>query len=293
VSYDAMLVADLAARFVPRLRSTPHWSGSVAATPVEPAEHATALERTSRVVMILHQRLWRHDRVTATDEAALRSRLRARPKSVRVVTLDGDRVPEWLAGAPRCSLGKKGLDGVVEFALEAVTACGGSVQPPAPAASAPTPLRWGDTPVPFLAQPRAFSSLRREIDALAAALRVGLDGFDKTEQRSPEGVAELQTLPHRLVAQLGAVGLTFSWVAGRLASVADGRLLVIEWKGVLPSRLGVPAKAAAAVRETVYRPEATGPDGWRWRADEPGGRAYSTKHLAGAWLLGASVSARA
>jgi hypothetical protein len=288
VPFDAVLVAELLERLTPRLGSTPVWLGhslSAEAT----AQHAA----TSRLALVLHQRLWRHDAMTQSDEAALQQRLHRRPASVRVVTLDSTPVPEWLASVPRCAFSAIGLDGVSEFAVEGITASGGAARraPAIPAVASPV-TRMGEEARPFLVQPRAFSSLRREFDALAEELR---QRVHTEKDLSADTGAKLDSLPHRLVVQLDGVAISFSWVSGRIDTVADGRLLVIEWDGVVALRRGIGAgRTATPVRECIYRAEASGPDAWRWRLDgDSHGRAFSTSNLVGEWFVGASLAANA
>jgi hypothetical protein len=245
---------------------------------------------SARVVLILHQRLWLRDAASEGDEAPLRARVHAHPDSVRVVALDDTPVPEWLAAVAQCTLSGTGLPAAAEFALEAVTARGGSLRRLTPAPDAPTgEHRWGDAPPPYLSQPRSQSSLRRELDALETAL--GSCVGAKPEPNKNRG-PQMHSSPRRLVVQLGDIGLSFSWVAGRTDHVSDGRLLVIEWDGVVASRRGMgSAQTATARRERVYRAEATGPDNWRWRADDESGEAYSSAHLAGQWASAALIAA--
>jgi hypothetical protein len=85
--------------------------------------------------------------------------------------------------------------------------------------------------------------------------------------------------------------MSFSWVAASVGTVADGRLLVIQWDGAAPRNRGIAAMASATpVRERVYRAEGTSPESWRWRDDVPNGRAWSTAHLVAEWLAGLSLA---
>ena len=45
-------------------------------------------------------------------------------------------------------------------------------------------------------------------------------------------------------------------------------------------------RAATPVLERIYRAEGTSAESWRWRADEPNGRAFSSANLAAAWVAG-------
>src|SRR5690242_5144544 len=173
VSFDAMLVADLSDRLESRLRTSVAWSGHVARAVGDAV--SPLLGDSSRVALILYQRVWGHD-ATRVDEVSLRARLRQRPGSVVVVSLDDAPVPDWLAGEPICNLSVVGVTGVVQFALDAVSASGGALQksvraapPAAPPTSAERPVRY-EGPAPFLSQLRAHSSLRRELDAIGEEL---------------------------------------------------------------------------------------------------------------------------
>ena len=225
VPYDTMLVGELSERLAVRLRSAPH------------------------------QRLWRHDSATQSDHAALSERLRQRPESVRVVTLDESPIPEPFASIHRCDFAADGLDGVARFALDAVVTSGGVLRPSQPEPPLPAELQrgWSNAPQPYLTQLRAAASLRRELDALTTELEPRLQGG--------------------------------------LGTVADGRLLVMQWGGIDAHMRGVAAlKFGSVILERVYRPESTGPDDWRWRTDEANGRACSTANLVAEWYSGASAS---
>jgi hypothetical protein len=285
VPYDAMFVAELVAALSPRLRTSVVWAGNA-----ESAGSSALLDDSSRVVLVLHQRLWRLDGMTQSDDTVLRERLRQRPESIRVVTLDDAPVPDWLGAVQRCDLTEVGLGGVAAFVLEAVVASGGSLRQAQPDAApdADVKHRWPHAPAPFLAQPRAHSVLRRQIDAVAAELAVRIEAEEGVDT---ERVVELHSLPNRLVARLGDVGVSFSWVAGRSGTVADGRLLVIQWGGLAGRGRGINAlKAGTLVRERTYHVEGTDSDSWRWRADDPNGRACSTANLVAEWLAGASMA---
>ena len=287
VSYDAMLVAELTERLASRLRTAPVWAGHSQAEPSGAAP--TLLAESSRIALVLHQRLWRHDIATQSDHAVLSVRLRHHPESVRVVTLDDSPLPELLATPERRDFAVDGLEGVARFALEAIAGAGGSLRRAEPERPAATEEKagWSNAPPPFLSQPRALLSLKRELDALAAVLEPQL----QVGARAKDRVIELHSSPHRLLARVAGTAISFSWVPGGLGTVADGRLLVIQWMGVDAQHRGIEAlKFGSPVHERVYRAESTGPDDWRWRTDELNGRACSTANLAAEWLAGASAA---
>jgi hypothetical protein len=289
VHYDAMLVSELSERLGPRLGTTPFWAGNES---VRLNARTTPLRETgSRLALVLHQRLWRHDSLTKSDDAPLRDRIVRRPESLRIVTLDDEPVPAWLVVVPRCDLALVGVDGVVEFAVEAIAASGGTPMSAASALEslAEAPRRWPEGPSSFLAQPRAVAALRRELDLLAAEVR---DRLRLEEAPGTPRTVDLQLLPNRLVVRVAGVGITFSWLPSGVGTVADGRLLVIQWAGAATHGRGIAALTLATpVRERVYRPEGRNAESWKWRADSPNGRAWSSAHLAAEWLASASLAA--
>ena len=291
VVYDTLLVVDLMKLLAPRLATAPMWTGApVIATTTD----ASLLDGgVSRIALVLAQRLWGHDAITAADAEVLRDRARRDPKSIIVVSLDQAPLPEWMSAVPHLELATIGVDGIASFVLEMIAEAGGQVKP-APSVTAASMnemgSRWPDPPTPFLGQPRAHGALRRELDLLVAELerRVVDDeiGADK--------VLEVHTQPHRSVARVDDVGVSFSWVPARSGSVADGRLMVIEWSGMVGTvRRGAAAlQTAQPVHECVYLAEAHDPDHWCWRAEGPHGRASSTVHLVAEWIAAASMTAR-
>ena len=155
-----------------------------------------------------------------------------------------------------------------------------------------------DGPTPFLSQPRAQSALRHELAAIEAGLAPELD---RRRAAEPDTTFEMHVLPHRLIARFGDAGLSFSWVGavgGQGLTVADGRLLVIQWIGVATEIRGVSAlRSARPVRECVYRAECTSAESWRWRVDDGGaaagiaasGETFTTDHLVAEWLASSSA----
>jgi hypothetical protein len=294
VSYDSLLVGDMFARLGLRLSAPVFWQTELADGGAEPRPDSTAasvFERSARIVVVLHQRLWGREGGTAADVEALRERVRAKQQaSICVVTLDREPVPAWLAGAPRFVLSDLGVAGTVAAIADAVSNSGAKVTA-APAASTTEPVKvapvWNEAQ-PYMSQPRAQTALRRELDALTTELasRVKSVGGDRTD-----GHVEFHCSPQRLVVQLGSVGLSLSWVAARSGNLADGRLLVIEWAGAIAHGRGMGGlKTASPTREQSFRPDAKGPDDWCWRAEGATGTAYSSRNLAGQYFSGAALA---
>ena len=291
VSYDTLFVAEVASLLSARLRHPPVWTGASfgedgsAKSPLHPD--------VSRVALVLTQRVWGHDAVTTADAAILQDRVRRKPDSVVVVSLDDEPLAPWMARLRRCKLATTGVDGVVELVLAAIANAGGPVAGDAKArTTGPTEpaVRWPEPPTPYLGQPRAHTALRRELDTICAELE---PRFEPAGRQGGEHIAELHREPHRVVARLDDVGLSFSWVPGRAGTVADGRLMVIEWRGIAATRGVTALRTARPIRERVYSAEASGVDDWRWRADAPNGRASSTVNLVGEWMASAAMTAPA
>ena len=139
-----------------------------------------------------------------------------------------------------------------------------------------------------MSQPRAQSALRQQLAAIEAKLAPELE---RRRAADPESTYEMHVLPHRLIARLGDAGLSFSWVGAvgsQALSVADGRLLVIQWAGVANELRGVAAlRSARPVCERVYRAVGADAEHWRWRAedeDAAGEETCTTDDLVARWL---------
>jgi hypothetical protein len=285
VPYDSMLVSELVERLAPRVRGALELAADASPSP------ARLAAAKCNVAVILHQRLWGREADTRADATQLRARHAEAPGSVIVMRLDDTPIPSWLAKAPRCDFGGAGLDGAAEFVLKAVRARGGSPRPapaPAVATSEKSHFRSFDEAPPFLSQGRALSALRRELDSLSSELEPRLEA---EEARCTDRPVELHSLPNRVVARVGDVGVSFSWVSGRLGTVADGRLMVIEWSGVESvGRGSAVLNAAKPTRETVYHAEGTSAESWHWRSDDRHGRACSTANLVAEWISAARIA---
>ena len=126
----------------------------------------------------------------------------------------------------------------------------------------------------YLRSPRALPACAREFDRLAAAV---LQRVTALGEREGAAKAEVRRALGRCIVQFGPVALTLSWVRARSDTVADGRLLILEWQGTvlranerIPERAvdPRPGKSATLVRETSYLADATGEADWRWRLED-------------------------
>lgn len=153
------------------------------------------------------------------------------------------------------------------------------------------PRTWPEAPTPFLSQPRAQSALRREFDAIVHEIEPAID---RCRAARPDGAFELIVLPHRVVARIGGDAVTFSWVSGRVPTVADGCLLVIAWSNVASDVKGVAAlRSATPTRERTYVAGGASAEEWRWctsEAREPREEPQSTKHLTAEWMARTTIA---
>lgn len=298
VAFESILVGDLAGRVRKRLAAPHFWraEGTLGGfDAVTDTVAADVIGDSARVVVVLHQRLWGRDVPTAADAVALRQRVKnRRHKSIVVVTLDDAPVPDWLRKATIRSVADVGIEGVANGVIDIVVKCDGAARA-APAAplvvKAPPRPAWSDPPQTYMTQPRALTALRHEFEAMTTELT---QRMRVESDRLGEVKFELHSAPHRLVVQLGIVGLSISWMAARSGKLVDGRLLVIEWEGeVAHGRSMGGTKTASPMREQLFRPDATGPDNWCWRPEGPDGSAYSSRNLAGQWFAGAALAREA
>src|SRR5262245_53362921 len=159
VPTDAGFVLELVAQLAGRLGTAPTWESD--GTSSVDATAAVLLADHSRVALVLHQHLWRHDERTRVDATVLQDRIRKRPESVCVMALDSAPVPSWLADAPRYDVAARGRAAAAEFVLGAIASAGGSVGAAEQEQYDTAPeRRWPDPPTPYLSQPRAHSALR-------------------------------------------------------------------------------------------------------------------------------------
>jgi hypothetical protein len=126
----------------------------------------------------------------------------------------------------------------------------------------------------FLGSARALPACARELDRLAddIARRITAAGASEEAGTPPE----VRRSPGRCIVQLGPVALTLSWLRSRSGTVAEGRLMIVEWEGTVgrgggytPERYSSPnGRAATLVREEILMADATSERDWLWRQEE-------------------------
>jgi hypothetical protein len=121
----------------------------------------------------------------------------------------------------------------------------------------------------FLGSSRAQSACSREFEQVSDALVALLVGPTlRATGRDPV----VRRSPNRSIVQCGSVAITVAWLRGGSASIADGELLVIGWRGqVAPAvdpiperRNPVTASPPTALWEDTLRPVAETAATWGW-----------------------------
>jgi hypothetical protein len=283
--FDVLAVAELKRRLeqrlskpvftVPRAKDDPRTAATTAAL-------RKAIEKESRVVVVLFQRLWGTTSSSEVEAAALKARVgKTKRKDVLVIPLDTSIIPSWLKGTIVRSSGGPTGAAVIDAIVEAVADAGGA---PKRVTDATRAARIADDEqrararASFLTSQRALTLINRELDSLSATVL----RLCETPGTLPAGIAaETRRTPDRYTVQIGPVGLSFSWIRGRSNSIADGQLLVIEWSGQLgEQRAAADAHKAMPAFEHVLQPHATSPEDWQWRRTDLDLCCYTTRDLA-------------
>lgn len=282
VEHDRRVLDRMTERLDSRL-SMSSSSGRLWTSPVDPDDDATtrALGADARVAVVLHQRLWGHTPATRRDAEAIRARLAESDEQVvLVVSLDDAPPPDWLGAADSRIVVDGDLDSFVEVIVAAVKERGGAALGPIPddrAERASLTERAERERETYLGSYRATSALDREFERLgdevarrAIALGAARDGT----------TPEIERAPGRCTVQVGPIALSLSWIRSRPDSVADGRLLIIEWEGMIGRRAAGAGHRPRELREDVFRANATRPEDWYWCAEGSVAREYGTRELA-------------
>src|SRR3954466_4766292 len=141
--YDLALARDLAERLLGRLSSGGRgavYIGATADASPARARAATNAWSKSRIVIVLHDRLWGKTPATSAAAETLAVRKKTSPKSIKVVRLDDTALPSSLRGADAKPI-NQGLESVIEWLTTALATAGGPVKKPkAPSKTKAAPI---------------------------------------------------------------------------------------------------------------------------------------------------------
>ena len=288
--YDVAVAREITERLRARLlglRGDAVWNAEVPAAPVA-TEPAGPIWTDARVVVILQQRLWGRTGATRGHAEAIAARHKLEGSGfLRVVQLDATKSPAWGNGVESRQM-SDGVDTIVDWLVDAVRAGGGVIR-----GAATLPKSTGDAIDPkvavrehFLGTSRALQICTREFERLTDGIAKRSAGLDA---EATGAKPEVRRTPGRCIVQLGPVALTVSWVRDRVDTVAAGRLLIVEWRGIVHRAAPriiedavspVAGPAVTLVREEILVAEATGEPDWLWRREGAHHMAYTSRDLA-------------
>ena len=139
---------------------------------------------------------------------------------------------------------------------------------------------------PFLATHRAASVCAREVSLLSQKLATEALAFHTGGHAEKPVVRQS---PGRCIVQLGPVAITAAWICGGQASIDEGELLVIVWRGIVAppvehdterGPLQRPRSSATVLWERAFRPVASSEATWIWQSDETEVGGYASVDLA-------------
>jgi hypothetical protein len=143
----------------------------------------------------------------------------------------------------------------------------------------------------FLSSHRALAACTRELGRLTDEVSKAATALCR---EVGDDAPEVRQTPGRCIVQLGPVALTISWLRSTVDTVADGRLLVVAWKGTvasgasrLPERSGnvAAARTAEALWEEVLVVDATSEGDWHWHPENDASQRFDSAALAVRCLL--------
>jgi hypothetical protein len=245
---------------------------------------------TARTVVVLHDRLWGRTSPTSDDRTALETRIaRGGGSSIFFVPVDEAPMPSWARKAKVTDLGKKPLEESIETLLATIREHGGRVRTDLPeditarTANDERLVRDRDS---YLASHRSGPACARELERLADDVVQRVEAMERDEAAAE---IEVRRGAGRCIIQLGPVALTMSWIRSRTDAVIEGRLMIMEWDGIVrrgtdqvPERAPVrhTFRPATLLREDVFVADAATEQGWRWRRDGRALGTYTSRDLA-------------
>jgi hypothetical protein len=293
VAEDSLTAREVIRRLQPRLH-TPIFD-STAVQQHDAQCIPRALTADSRIVVVLHQRLWGETLSTQRDLSAIQERLERQDGGeadpfLLVVALEplAGTTKDWMAGAaiptPLTIDCAEALDAIID----AVERAGGGAMPlaigdgpSAPASDSRVPdLEDGGTGGrgASLSSFKIATAAQRELTALMGAVEKGADEI-RAAFRDLD--VEVRRAPDRCVLQAGDVGLSLSWLHRPVTS-DEGALLMMEWDGTVtfPGERARRGCHASVASEQLLHLETVAWPAWNWSADAAPMRKYSSADLA-------------
>ena len=292
VAEDSLTARELIRRLQPRLRA-PIFD-STAVQQLDARCVPVTLAADSRIVVVLHQRLWGETLSTQRDLSAIRERLDRQEGGegdaflllVALEPLAGTK--EWMTGAAIPTPLTTDCAGAVDAIVNAVERAGGRVMPLAigndesALASDPRVLDLDDAGTAgrgaSLSSFKIATAAQREVAALMGGVEKGADEI-RAAFRDLE--VEVRRAPDRCVLQAGGVGLSLSWLHRPVTS-DEGALLMMEWDGTVtfPGERARRGCHASVASEQLLHLETIAWPAWNWTADAAPMRKYTSADLA-------------
>lgn len=290
-AYDADTVGQLTARLHERLGGERVWTRSSENGDAVGADIACSRARTT---LVLHDRLWGTDS-TSDDRTVVESRLaKGDPSSVIFLSLDGSKTPPGARKAKSLNVRDVSIGECVESIAEIVEKNGATVDETTPDRTA-ADERYARDRDSYLGSHRSGPACSRELERFVDEVVERVE----TLRDMVEGDIVVTRGVGRSIIQLGPSALTISWIRSRTDAVIEGRLMIMEWDGVI--RRGndsIPERAPmrqqmtppTLLHEEVFVADASTEQNWRWRREGCALGSYTSSDLAERCL--ASVSTR-
>jgi len=137
----------------------------------------------------------------------------------------------------------------------------------------------------YLASHRSLAACQRELARLTTTLTKEVEAIADREGET----STIRRTPDRCILQLGPVAITVAWLRTTVDSVAEGRLLVMVWRGTIagrtkftperPSTMPLAGSATIEWQDTLSA-EATSEESWVWRGEAKGHAGFTSDALA-------------
>jgi hypothetical protein len=124
----------------------------------------------------------------------------------------------------------------------------------------------------YLASHRSLAACQRELARLTTTLTQEVEAIADREGET----STIRRTPDRCILQLGPVAITVAWLRTTVDSVADGRLLVMVWRGTIAGRgkftperpSTMPNVGSATIEwQDTLSAEATSEETWLWKSE--------------------------